>query len=71
MYNVIYRSGGQVGYSNLENLYKRTYNKEICYSTVDAKSMDDLISRLNFMVLIRGSRKKTNVVLNQKLAGMY
>ncbi|KRT80036.1 hypothetical protein AMK59_7328, partial [Oryctes borbonicus] len=67
LYNIIYRSGGQVNYSNLENLYKRFYNKEISYISLKVKSMEELISHLSFMLLIRGSKKKTNIVLNQKL----
>ncbi|KAI4457150.1 limkain b lkap [Holotrichia oblita] len=67
LYDIIYNTGGQLRYSELENAYKRHYGKEISYSNLNIKSMDDLITHLSFMLLIRGSGKKTNVILKLKL----
>ncbi|KAK9739278.1 MARF1 LOTUS domain [Popillia japonica] len=67
LYDIIYKAGGQLRYSELENAYKRHYGKEISYTNLNVKSMDDLITHLSFMLLIRGSGKKTNVILKLKL----
>lgn len=69
IYQIIYKAGGQILFSNLDNLYRRTFGKALIPADYDFSSLEDLLSSLNFLILIRGGRKKMSLVLNRKLHG--
>lgn len=71
IYQIIYKAGGQILFSNLNNLYKKTFGKALIPADYDFNSLEDLLSSLSFLILIRGGRKKMSLILNRKLNGLF
>lgn len=69
LYYVICNNGGAVEYSQLERLYGEYYRKPMKLSTFNINSVNEFYNRFNLMFYVRGSKKKSVVVLNKNLQG--
>lgn len=70
IYHIIYNNGGSVLYNNLEKLYFETFGKPLKLSNYNIYSVDEFYNNFNLLFFIRGSKKKSIVVLHRNLAGI-
>ncbi|XP_018577487.1 meiosis regulator and mRNA stability factor 1 [Anoplophora glabripennis] len=68
IYHIIYNNGGSVLYNNLEKLYFETFGKPLKLSNYHIYSVDEFYNNFNLLFFIRGSKKKSVVVLHRNLA---
>lgn len=69
IYKIIFNTGGQIAYNNLERKYLNTYGRKLNYSECGTNSLLELLNSLNFMIVIKGNYKKLTLSLNEKLLG--
>ncbi|XP_074027472.1 meiosis regulator and mRNA stability factor 1-like protein isoform X2 [Leptinotarsa decemlineata] len=68
LYHVIYNSGGSVPYFNLDKLYYDFYGNALKLSNYQIYSVDEFYNYFSLLFFIRGSKKKSIVMLNRNLA---
>ncbi|KAG5876129.1 hypothetical protein JTB14_007536 [Gonioctena quinquepunctata] len=68
LYHIIYNSGGSVPYYNLEKLYYDSYGKTLKLSNYQIFTVDEFYNHFSLLFFIRGSKKKSIVMLNRNLA---
>lgn len=69
LYYVICNNNGSVEFNRLEYLYEQYYSKPLKLSSFNINSVNEFYNRFNLMFYIRGSKKKSVVVLNKNLQG--
>ncbi|XP_017774585.1 PREDICTED: meiosis arrest female protein 1 isoform X2 [Nicrophorus vespilloides] len=65
IYLMLYKEGGQVAYNYLENIYRKTYGVSLIQSEED--TFEKLLGDFSFLIVMRRTRKKTNIALNPKI----
>ncbi|CAG9812530.1 unnamed protein product [Phaedon cochleariae] len=68
LYHVIYSNSGNVPYYNLEKAYYDYYGKPLKLSNYQIFSVDEFYNHFNLLFFIRGSKKKSTVMLHRNLA---
>lgn len=69
LYYVVCNNNGSVEFNRLEYLYEQYYSKPLKLSSFNINSVNEFYNRFNLMFYIRGSKKKSVVVLNKNLQG--
>lgn len=70
LYTVLYNCGGQVLYSNLEDIYKKAYNKSLDVSHFGYPSIADFFNAFKKFFILKSYKRKLQLILNKELAGL-
>lgn len=69
LYTILYNCGGQVLYSNLEDIYRKTHNKNLDVSHLNCTSVADFLQTFKSFFVLKGNKRKLQLMLNKQLAG--
>lgn len=67
IYHIIYDNGGTVFFNQLENKYRKKLGRTLNIAEFNYSTLEELIGDLQFLLIIRGTRKRMSLILNEKL----
>ncbi|XP_025836484.1 meiosis regulator and mRNA stability factor 1 isoform X1 [Agrilus planipennis] len=68
IYHILQENKGLIPLNNLSGLYAKKYGRPLKCTDYNFHSMEGLLNELNFVAVLRKSRRKCSLVLNKELA---